>query len=865
MIYLTNTVSAQTVSIPRNDNGGTPSVNPRSYQEGYNAGEAHQKSLLSSTAITENGEYSRENGFSAVSVNVPQTGSSLPLTAITITANTAITETEKAYTGITVNVDTASTYNSGYTDGYASGYTSGETDGYNTGYASGETIGENNIISTFTAITATTNGVYGSSAHPLSSITVNVIPTGSTAKLVDYVCAQEMTDYSDYTDGIELGDVWTTNTEFRIKGIMTGNETGNGVLTNYDGNGYAATRWFWTNGNMYYDFDNDRIDTPFTSVSGTVFDYTISNWGVYDNLTETYVMSGTPKSYISPGIVWLNMCTCRISSIEVKQGNNIIINGFAACDENNNIGLYDFVSRTMLYNSGLPMTYGSVLYPDYVSGYTSGFTDGYNTGYVSGNTDGYISGETHQKSLLEAISITENGQYNKVDGYSAITVDIPIGVKYIEYIETTDTRPKLDTGIKFNSLNQSLELDAMVFTQTGPTYAFYFLLGTYSTRLHIYYSNWNRHIRTEVYGKTHSVGQTFDLSYTENKRTKIGISCTGITVDGVVKQSFNQTSLETTNYTVKLNGSVNYSGGTESGCYARYYGYKMFSGETLMMDLKPVLDNNDTPCFYDTVSKKLFYFTETGDGSRIQAGPLLGYNSGYTDGYSSGYTSGQTSIIDTFTGRTVTENGTYGSSAHPLSSITVNVLSGVGEFNAIYGDEVGFEIPLPANNNSIYNLAISVAYIDGKGYASLRAEQTGDAVYEYAHIYDDIFYGEYVIKYSGGLNSGHSSTTISGIAASLPDVGVLKLGKGYASYTNGSSVSAFTASSLTNTADTLTITFDNACFISGVINNVSSCLLPHIDNQGNVCISFNGNTYYPTSGKAYPVYKNGNDYYIKMV
>jgi len=191
MIYLEKTASAQTVSIPRNDNGGTPSVNPRSYQEGYNAGfeagedvgygdgVAYQKSLLSSTAITENGEYQSENGFSAVSVNVPQTGSSLPLTAITITANTAITETEKAYTGITVNVDTASTYNSGYTDGY----TSGETDGYNTGYVSGETVGENNIISTFSAMTATTNGNYGSSAHPLSAITVDVPQTGQSVTL----------------------------------------------------------------------------------------------------------------------------------------------------------------------------------------------------------------------------------------------------------------------------------------------------------------------------------------------------------------------------------------------------------------------------------------------------------------------------------------------------------------------------------------------------------------------------------------------------------------------------------------------------------------------------------------------------------
>ena len=44
------------------------------YASGTTDGAAEQKALLSSTAITENGEYTSENGFSAVTVNVPAPG-----------------------------------------------------------------------------------------------------------------------------------------------------------------------------------------------------------------------------------------------------------------------------------------------------------------------------------------------------------------------------------------------------------------------------------------------------------------------------------------------------------------------------------------------------------------------------------------------------------------------------------------------------------------------------------------------------------------------------------------------------------------------------------------------------------------------
>ena len=60
----------------------------------------------------------------------------------------------------------------------------------------------------------------------------------------------------------------------------------------------------------------------------------------------------------------------------------------------------------------------------YEEGYESGKTDGYESGYTGGYDSGKTDGIDYQKSLLEGIYITDNGQYNKVNGYSSVTVNI---------------------------------------------------------------------------------------------------------------------------------------------------------------------------------------------------------------------------------------------------------------------------------------------------------------------------------------------------------------------------------------------------------------------------------------------------------
>ena len=89
------------------------------YEEGFEEGEEAQKAKMTGATITENGTYTRPDGYSSVDVNVDQVG---------------------PYN---------SGYTSGYTDGYGYGYTSGSTDGYNEGYpigyASGVTDGINAV------------------------------------------------------------------------------------------------------------------------------------------------------------------------------------------------------------------------------------------------------------------------------------------------------------------------------------------------------------------------------------------------------------------------------------------------------------------------------------------------------------------------------------------------------------------------------------------------------------------------------------------------------------------------------------------------------------------------------------------------
>lgn len=270
MIYLKNNTESQKLYIPRTGIYGGP-VTPPLYQEGYDDGVEHQKSLLTSTTITEDGEYVREDGFSAVTVDIDE---------------------QKYYdSGYTEGYESGYTsgstdgYNTGYTEGYTSGYTSGSTDGFSSGYtegstegfSSGYTEGQEAQKSLLSSTTITENGVY-TSEDGWSAVTVNT-QTGITPV------------YGSLTA--------TTNGEYTPSGIdafsaVTVNVTGTSVweacvltckynVTEPDTNVIAAS------GSGYKRIHIRELDVDIT---GSNPEYTFSQPGIYTLDYYVYTSSG---------------------------------------------------------------------------------------------------------------------------------------------------------------------------------------------------------------------------------------------------------------------------------------------------------------------------------------------------------------------------------------------------------------------------------------------------------------------------------------------------------------------------------------------------------------------------------------------
>lgn len=414
MIYLKNTTEAQECYIPRQDEiyGQGGGSHCGSYSEGYSdgyingfdSGSTTEKNRLSAITITQNTSIVKNRGgYSAITVNVPQTGGTdnleyktvvinsdittvtpssgydgmsevvvdaseygqenydngfddgfddgyasgstdekSKLSAVTFTANTAVTISDGGYSAVTVNVDTGSTYQSGYTSGYTSGHTdgieeqksllsstaftenglysredgwnevnvnlntaatwqegydSGFTDGsqgvipdceeaFNSGYASGVTDGENNIISTFSSMTATTNGIYGSSSHPLSSITVNV----------DTATTYQSGYTSGHTDGVNEEKAKLSATTFTANTAVTVNQGGYSAVTvNVD----TATTYNSGYTSGYTDGLNDYIVTGSTAITRNGIYSNEKGWsGVSVNVPKNI---STGKGYLVLG------------------------------------------------------------------------------------------------------------------------------------------------------------------------------------------------------------------------------------------------------------------------------------------------------------------------------------------------------------------------------------------------------------------------------------------------------------------------------------------------------------------------------------------------------------------------------------
>jgi len=134
----------------------------------YNWGKQAQKDAMTEITITQNGTYTREDGYSSVIVNVEGGGScNMQRKNYNITSNGTTTITPDAgYDGITGGTITVDVPQTGHTDAeleaaYTSGYTGGEIAG----------IAEQKAL--LTSITATTNNTY-STENGYGTVVVNV-------------------------------------------------------------------------------------------------------------------------------------------------------------------------------------------------------------------------------------------------------------------------------------------------------------------------------------------------------------------------------------------------------------------------------------------------------------------------------------------------------------------------------------------------------------------------------------------------------------------------------------------------------------------------------------------------------------------
>jgi hypothetical protein len=511
----------------------------------------------------------------------------------------------------------------------------------------------------------------------------------------------------------------------------------------------------------------------------------------------------------------------------------------------------------------------------------------YNTGL---RTEGYLWDEvivdvpqTGSSAVLGTKTITANGTYSastdSLDGYSAVTVNVPQGspgVKYVEYLETDGSEISWDTGVKLEDPNEIVYFDfaPLTGTATGDAY-FPFLSQQYED------DRWNLAIRTigmgynvndymqTIYGD----GRQF-IAYSVGNKNVCVISVTGATVNGV---DYHQqaTGLYTVNWNIIINGQKK-SDGFMRFPVGRYYGFKIMSGNNAVIDLKPALDGNDVPCFFDEVSKTYIY--HIGSGTPI-SGPAIpssdyisgftdGYASGFTDGYNSGYTDGQDSIISTFTTMTATTNGIYGSSAHPLSSITVDVQT------VDYGELIG----LYCTNNCQFVLghghyledtSISFGIRTGNVSINVGSDATAPSV---NRIEVDSNGNVTGYSYSYNINTGSYSTgsgQTSVVLNAFPTKNFMVIETGVKNTTRVNNSSASTCMFYQNTpANGLLLSIDDGYFYGEYINNpgsdLQSCIYPHVDADGNACIIGSNGLFYPISGECYPIYKKGNNYYVLM-
>ena len=747
MIYLNNNTLLQDVYIPRQDmlpyTTGSSGTYAEGYSDGYEDGTQDQKDKLASTAFTENGLYTREDGWNEVEVSVEAPLPVLEDKTVVISADTTTVTPSSGYDGMSQVIVDASgyaqeNYDGGFEDGFEDGYSSGSTD-------------EKAKLSgvTFTANTAVTVSDGGYSA-----VTVNVPQTGhtdqeledayesgytsgqtdqknllTTTAFTENGSYQRENGWSGVTVNIDTASTWTdgySSGETHQKSLLTTTAiTVNGNYTRE--NGWSGITVNVPTGSSY----NVEQNKPFTATSNGNYTITPSSGQTnkiigYEDGVDFYF---TASTYPSVGYF-------DIGAIDFENSQGSIIGSVYIYYENGHIDYddSDWAGRIYTRTTGNTMLYVGFDeddYSDYVWIEGEDFSFNYdvmsavslnvNIDTASTYQSGYTDGQDSIIGTFSSMTATTNGVYgSSAHPLSSITVNVPQSggsgttkIFFADYIHTdtlqADSRDRINTGIypttattfRVKGLGKGLsagyELVGFDLNDAGEESDY--RLFCYSTSGEILGFDWySERITNENWG-----------GLTDGKG--IDFTCSNYQV------------YDNINETVLLSGSPQSNMQQGIPIYVNVAswwlkGLEIWEGNTKVFDGVAAYDENGNVGLYDSVSNALV----------TNENLTLVYEN--VDEYQYGFNDGQNSIINTFSSMTVTTNGVYGTSAHPLSSITVNVPQS-GSNNIFFADYIHTET-IPTNdaeiNTGIYastDISIRIKCL-GKGY---QLGERGDNIF----------------------------------------------------------------------------------------------------------------------------------------
>ena len=410
-------------------------------EAGYNQGKIdgidEQKSKLESINITENGTYNKEDGYNHIEVNVPDLNGSYDegyaegervgyeqgktdgvneqkskLESINITENGTYSR-EDGYNHIEVNVPDL---NGSYDEGYEQGKTEGEQEGYKQG--------QTDMAANARVLNVTENGVYKSKfSDPI--IPANYTVTGVYADGTNFYSYAELNGKVFNT---KIAATIDNRLEFWYKGDNTSTGFGNNVIigagNNDDNNCFQVRYYVGFNGEIKISVGNSTIDID--NWNDTVWHHLIISkaeglWVDGEKKGDFTASNTVNGEFYINGIGYDTARNANGTFGMIKIDDVVIIptaEGFKNVNTGKLLeavkdGAYTFTENLPIYAEGELYKTINVNVPD--------LNGSYDEGYAQGKIDGI----DEQKSKLETINITENGTYANENGYSEVVVDVP--------------------------------------------------------------------------------------------------------------------------------------------------------------------------------------------------------------------------------------------------------------------------------------------------------------------------------------------------------------------------------------------------------------------------------------------------------